>query len=185
MCCCLPPRSRTGNRHLRRVLLDPSSWREKFERYRVVPPGNCDIPTHRLRGGCSSSELRRLGGDGASRTLTGLRPNGFRDRGRHLSAGVSMVGLAGFEPTTSRPRTECSTKLSHNPMRTPGAIRTRDPLIRNQVPYPLGHGGMSTVGWSRTSCLLDISEVPLPRGPRRHGGERGDRTPVGQDPSTA
>ena len=41
---------------------------------------------------------------------------------------------------------------------------------------------MGTVGWSRTSCLLDISEAPLPRGPRRHGGERGDRTPAGRHP---
>ena len=41
---------------------------------------------------------------------------------------------------------------------------------------------MGTVGWSRTSCLLVISEAPLPRGPRRHGGERGDRTPAGRHP---
>jgi hypothetical protein len=43
--------------------------------------------------------------------------------------------------------------------------------LRKPVLYPLSYRGMSTVGWSRTSCLLVISEVPLPRGPRRHDEE--------------
>jgi hypothetical protein len=65
-------------------------------------------------------------------------------------------------------------------MRTPGAIRTRDLLVRSQTPYPLGHGGMSTAGWSRTTYLFVISEAPLPRGPRRYGGRGGVRTRAGQ-----
>lgn len=87
-----------------------------------------------------------------------LNPEGFRssrfERGAvTASASSSMVGLAGFEPATSRIRTERSTKLSHNPLRALERIRTFDPLIRNQVRYPLRHEGMSTVGESRTRCL--------------------------------
>jgi hypothetical protein len=72
---------------------------------------------------------------------------------------LSMVGLAGFEPAASRSRTECSTKLSHNPlvgtagfepaaarppaacssklsyvpMRTPDRIRTCMPRLRRPL----------------------------------------------------
>jgi hypothetical protein len=56
-------------------------------------------------------------------------------------------------------------------MRAPSRIRTCDPLIRNQVRYPLRHQGMSPVDRSRTCCLLVISEAPLPRRPRRDGAE--------------
>ena len=34
-----------------------------------------------------------------------------------------MVGLTGFEPTTSRSRTERSTKLSHSPTLTAARMR--------------------------------------------------------------
>jgi 8-oxo-dGTP pyrophosphatase MutT (NUDIX family) len=40
-------------------------------------------------------------GDGASRTPTGVTPNGFRDRGRRQSAGVSMVRGRRYEPATT------------------------------------------------------------------------------------
>lgn len=52
------------------------------------------------------------------------------------------VGMAGFEPTTARPPAASATKLRHIPMRAPSRIRTCDPLIRNQVRYPLRHQGM-------------------------------------------
>lgn len=61
---------------------------------------------------------RRMSGREEGRTLTGFHPNGFRDRGRrHLSAGPSKVWSTGFEPATSRPQTERSTKLSYDQMR--------------------------------------------------------------------
>ena len=69
-----------------------------------VPPGNYDIPAHRLRGGCSSSELRRHG----------------------------EVGLAGFEPTTSASRTRRATKLRYNPLTTLLRDRDSNPNLRVQ-----------------------------------------------------
>ena len=68
------------------------------------------------------TELPAHGGDGAIRTLTGVTPNGFRDRGRRRSAGVSKVGLAGFEPAASASRTRRSTKLSHSPLVGMGSL---------------------------------------------------------------
>jgi hypothetical protein len=86
---------------------------------------------------------------------------GFQDQLRTAARHPPKVGLAGFEPATSRIRTERSPKLSHNPLRALERIRTFDPLIRNQVRYPLRHEGMSTVGWSRTTYFLVIGEAPL------------------------
>lgn len=133
---------------------------------------------------------RRRGGSNAYRSYL----NRFRDGGRrHLSAGSSIVGLAGFEPASSRPRTErstklshnplvgtagfefatarppaaCSTKLSHVPMRTPSRIRTCDLDVRSVARCPTAPWGHGPVGRSRTCCLLVISEAPLPLRPRR------------------
>lgn len=47
-----------------------------------------------------------------------------------------MAVREGVEPRPAR------YQLRHLPMRAPGAIRTRDPQIRNLVLYPLSHGGM-------------------------------------------
>src|SRR5690606_3662269 len=63
------------------------------------------------------NRLTAHGGGGRGRTATGVTPNRFRDGGRRrLSAGSSLVGLAGFEPTTSASRTRRATKLRYNPM---------------------------------------------------------------------
>ncbi len=63
-----------------------------------------------------------------------------------------MVGKTGFEPATLRSQTECSTKLSHFPIRqcyyffnnninnligAPGGTRTPNLLIRSQTIYPI------------------------------------------------
>src|SRR3954447_23504801 len=87
-----------------------------------------------------------------------------------------MVGTAGFEPTAAGPPDRSATKLRHVPMRTPGEDRTRDFLVRSQALCPLSYGGMRTAGTSRTCYLRCIRAVPLPDGPRRHGGEGGIRT---------
>ena len=49
--------------------------------------------------------------------LPRVAPNRFQGGGRRQpSAGSSNVGLARFERAASRPRTGCSTKLSHSPL---------------------------------------------------------------------
>lgn len=82
----------------------------------VVPPGNYDIPAHRLRVGCSSSELRRLGGDGAGRTPTGVTPNCFQGSGRHQSAGVSNLDCTFSVPCSAddvvRDCSDCGTPFT-------------------------------------------------------------------------
>ena len=51
-----------------------------------------------------------------SRTPVVSDASGFRGRLAPSGRYLPEVGLAGFEPTASRPRTERSTKLSHNPL---------------------------------------------------------------------
>jgi hypothetical protein len=53
-----------------------------------------------------------------------------------------LVGTAGLEPTASGPPDQRANQLRHVPMRTPGADRTRDLLVRSQALYPLSYGGM-------------------------------------------
>lgn len=111
------------------------------------------------------SRLTAHGGGGRGRTATGVTPNRFRDGGRRrLSAGSSLVGLAGFEPTTSASRTRRATKLRYNPTCAPGRIRTSDTRIRNPVLYPLSYRGSCAtgcrvVGWVRTTDLGVISSA--------------------------
>lgn len=82
----------------------------------------------------------------------------------------------GPEPYTVFETGAGTNRLASPGMRAPSRIRTCDPLIRNQVRYPLRHQGMSPAGWSRTTCLRLIRATPLPRGPRRDGANDGTRT---------
>jgi hypothetical protein len=81
-------------------------------------------------------ELAARGGEEEGRTPTGIRPNGFRDRGRRrLSAGLSTVGPAGPQ-TGAQPR--CATSR----WCTPSESRTRGLPVRSRALYPLSYGGM-------------------------------------------
>jgi hypothetical protein len=99
----------------------------------------------------------------------------------------SMVGLAGFEPTTPASRTQCSTKLSHNPSSRDGRIRTDGRAAPSRVLYqaelrpdvcprresnpdlrfrrptscPLDHVGLRVAGWARTSASLRYQRSAL------------------------
>lgn len=80
---------------------------------------------------------------------------------------IRMVGMAGFEPTTSRSRTERSTKLSHIPART-YAITTgataRGAFSRTQgAGSPLAErAAHGTVG--RCGGIVSLIAVEIPRG---------------------
>jgi hypothetical protein len=78
--------------------------------------------------------------------------NSFRDCARRQSGGLSLVGLAGFEPTTPASRTRCSTKLSHNPS--------------------VGTAGFEpTAARPPAACSSKLSYVPL-------STRTGNRTPI-------
>jgi hypothetical protein len=110
---------------------------------------------------------------GARRWEWELNPHGLAAQTVFETApGTSRVAppTSGWRDSNARPpgpEPGALTKLSYVPMRAPSRIRTCDPLIRNQVRYPLRHQGMSPVGRSRTCCLLVISEAPQPLRPRR------------------
>jgi hypothetical protein len=44
---------------------------------------------------------------------------------KHRTFGLTVVGVAGFEPTTSSSRTKRATKLRHTPVRPPRGSRNR------------------------------------------------------------
>ena len=89
-----------------------------------------------------------------------------------------MVGTAGREPATAGPPDRSSTKPSHVPIRTPGAIRTRILLVRSQALHPLSYRGMVSPGGLEppTSslserCSNQLSYSDMAEGP---GFEPGD-----------
>jgi hypothetical protein len=146
------------------------------------------FPVHcrqRLRGGCSSAELRGHGVAAEEGGVEPPRPEGssrFERGAVTRSAGSSIVGLAGFEPTTPVPNA-MRYQAALQPDCVPRARFERaQTWLRKPVLCPLSYRGMSTVGWSRTSCLLVIGEAPLPRGPRRHGGAYPERDSNPQPP---
>src|SRR6476661_9300003 len=81
-------------------------------------------------------------------------PNdGTPPRGRGSVVTVQLVGVAGFEPTTSASRTQRSTKLSHTPV--VGAPRLPDRLgllsVCSEQGPPQGTGRSSACSSSRPS----------------------------------
>ena len=83
------------------------------------------IQEEMVRRGASAFPFVKIG---ETEVIVGFNPDASRgcwaggatgSRGR----GLTLVGVGGFEPPTSRSRTERSTKLSHTPTR--GRIRTR------------------------------------------------------------
>jgi hypothetical protein len=106
--------------------------------------------TLRLRGGCSPVELAA----------------------RKLYKGLSAEG-SGLEPLRrSERRTPLPTVPLDRPVtfhtlrRTPGRIRTCDPLIRNQVRYPLRHQGMVVLRRLLPACPARDSNPQPPRSKR-------------------
>lgn len=67
-------------------------------------------------------------------------PDRFRDVARHLSGGLT-VGLAGFEPATSRSQSERATKLRYSPLVgmtgfPPMLSRPEDVAAYQAAPHP-------------------------------------------------
>jgi hypothetical protein len=115
------------------------------------------------------------GGGSGSRTHTAFAQTAFEAAPGTNRVAPPRIGIAGFEPTTSAPPVQRPAKLGHIPMRTPGAIRTPGPRIRNPMLYPLSYRGMVSPGGFEPPA----SELSAPRSHRLSYGDVAKVDPTG------